>query len=112
MSDYTFKVGELEAEVLTAMVRTPAGPLFLSQVLPGHWAIQRPGTPDGDATPSWGGGEDGFVTPRVPFFPCGRLEEEIGKASDWLLREGRIGNAGAPDVTIDGNGDDDGTTED
>jgi hypothetical protein len=85
MDELSFKVGRYEAEAMTAMVRTPAGPLFLSRVLPGRWAIQRPGAPDGAATPSWDG--EAFVTPKVPFFKAERLEEEVFKASGFLAAE-------------------------
>lgn len=87
MGELSFKIGRYEAEALTAMVQTDAGPLFLSRVLPGRWAIMRPGTPEGEATPAWGGKVDGFVASRVPFFPTDRVEEEIGFAADWMAEE-------------------------
>ena len=85
MDELSFKVGRYEAEALTAMVQTDGGPLFLTRVLPGRWAIQRPGTSEGTATPSWDGSE--FVTPKVPFFKAERLEEEIFKAGDLMAKE-------------------------
>jgi hypothetical protein len=49
------KIGEYLAEPLTAMVVTDHGSLMLTRILPGRWTIQRPGTPDEDATPTWDG---------------------------------------------------------
>ena len=78
MGKFKLSIGGWEAEPLSASVSTPAGPLFLSRVLPGRWAIQRPGA-EGDAyTPTWDGAR--FTGPKVTFFEEGRLEAEIGKA--------------------------------
>ncbi len=54
--DATFKVGPFrDAEVLTAMVKVGAVPLFLVRVLPGRWCIQRGATEGDEVTPVWDG---------------------------------------------------------
>ena len=55
MDDLSFKVGGYEAEPLTVMVTTPKGKLFLTRTMPGRWRIQRAGTPNEPATPTWDG---------------------------------------------------------
>ena len=86
-SEYCLKMGdEIVAEALTlAVVRRGRPVLFLTRVMPGRWAVQRPGTAAEDATPAWAGPEEGFVSGRVPTFPEGdELVEAVRGALERL----------------------------